>query len=51
MIAAPASSEGTHLQILSRLARKIMDDEFCDELRAETDPAALAATLTREVQD
>lgn len=51
LIAAPASSEGTHLQILSRLARKIMNDEFCDELRAETDPAALAATLTREVQD
>jgi fructose-specific phosphotransferase system IIA component len=51
LIAAPAASEGAHLQILSKLARKIMHDEFCDQLRAETDPAALAATLTREVQD
>ena len=51
LIAAPSSSEGTHLQILSKLARKIMHDEFCDQLRAEKDPAQLAAVLTREVQE
>ena len=50
LIAVPASSEGSHLEVLARLARKIMYDEFNDALRAETDPAAIAETVTREVQ-
>lgn len=50
LIAAPASGENAHLEILAALARKVMNEEFCDELRAEKDPAAIAATVTREVQ-
>ncbi|MEY4263005.1 MAG: hypothetical protein RLY88_713 [Actinomycetota bacterium] len=50
LIAAPASGENAHLEILAALARKVMNEEFCDALRAEKDPAAIAATVTREVQ-
>ena len=35
LIAAPASGENTHLEILGSLARKIMHEEFRDRLRAE----------------
>lgn len=51
LIAAPASGDSAHLTILASLARKVMDDEFRDELRAEKDPAVIAATLTREVSN
>lgn len=51
MIAAPAGGDGAHLQILAKLARKVMNDEFRDSLRAETDPAKIAETVTREVQN
>lgn len=50
LIAAPASGGNAHLEILSKLARKVMNDEFRDSLRAEKDPAAVAAIITREVQ-
>jgi fructose-specific phosphotransferase system IIA component len=51
LIAAPASGEGAHLEILGSLARKVMDEEFCDHLRAQSDPAKIAGILTREVQN
>lgn len=51
LIAAPASSEGAHLEVLSKLARKIMHEEFRDSLLAQTDPAEIANILTREVQN
>ena len=50
LIAAPASGENTHLEILGSLARKIMHEEFRDRLRAETDPAQIAQIVTQEVQ-
>ncbi len=50
LIAAPASGDSAHLEILGSLARKVMHEEFCDELRAEKNPAAIAEIVTREVQ-
>ena len=50
LIAAPASGENTHLEILGSLARKIMHEEFRDRLRAETDPTQIAQIVTQEVQ-
>lgn len=50
LIAAPASGENAHLEILAALARKVMHEEFRDELRAEADSAKVAAIVNREVQ-
>jgi fructose-specific phosphotransferase system IIA component len=50
LIAAPASGENAHLEILAALARKVMHEEFRDELRAESDSAKVAAIVNREVQ-
>lgn len=50
LIAAPASGESAHLEILGSLARKVMHEDFCDALRAESDPSAIAEIVTREVQ-
>lgn len=51
LIAAPASGEGNvHLEILAKLARKVMQEEFRDSLRAEKSPAKIAEIITREVQ-
>ena len=50
LIAAPASGENTHLEILGSLARKIMHEDFRDRLRAETNPAQIAEIVTKEVQ-
>jgi fructose-specific phosphotransferase system IIA component len=50
LIAAPASGGNTHLEILAKLARKVMQDEFRDSLRAETDATRVAEIITREVQ-
>lgn len=50
LIAAPASGENTHLEILASLARKIMHEDFRDLLRSQTDPSKLAQILTQEVQ-
>lgn len=50
LIAAPASGESAHLEILGSLARKVMHEDFCDALRAEKDPSAIAEIVTREVQ-
>ncbi|MEY4276123.1 MAG: hypothetical protein RIS26_586 [Actinomycetota bacterium] len=50
LIAAPASGGSEHLEILGTLAYKVMDEDFRNGLLAETNPAAIAATLTSEVQ-
>jgi fructose-specific phosphotransferase system IIA component len=50
LIAAPANGGSEHLEILGTIAYKVMDEDFRNELLAETDPAVIAATLTREVQ-
>jgi PTS system fructose-specific IIA component len=50
LIAAPANGGSEHLEILGTLAYKVMDEDFRNELLNETDPAVIAATLTREVQ-
>ena len=50
LIAAPASGDNVHLEILGSLARKIMHEEFRDRLRAETNPAQIAEIVTKEVQ-
>jgi fructose PTS system EIIA component len=50
LIAAPASGDNAHLQILGSLARKIMHEEFRERLRAEQDGAKIAEIVTQEVQ-
>ncbi|MEU0085955.1 fructose-specific PTS transporter subunit EIIC [Streptomyces sp. NPDC006274] len=45
LIAAPAGADDDHLTILSSLARRLMDPEFTAALRAERDPAAVAALV------
>ena len=50
LIAAPASGESAHLEILASLARKVMHEEFRDALRADKSAASIAETVTREVQ-
>lgn len=50
LIAAPSSGENAHLEILAALARKVMHEEFRDELRAEKDGAKVAEIVNREVQ-
>lgn len=48
LIAAPAGADDDHLTILSGLARRLMDPEFTDALRAGTDPRAVAALIRGE---
>ncbi|MEV4683111.1 PTS fructose transporter subunit IIABC [Streptomyces kurssanovii] len=48
LIAAPAGADDDHLTILSALARRLMDTGFTDALRAERDPAAVAALIRGE---
>ncbi|HEY9175318.1 MAG TPA: PTS sugar transporter subunit IIA, partial [Verrucomicrobiae bacterium] len=40
---------GLHMQILSRLARKVMHDDFRDRLSHEQNPAALCAFLAESL--
>ncbi|MEN9989094.1 MAG: hypothetical protein RL508_73 [Actinomycetota bacterium] len=51
LIAAPGGGDSTHLEILGSLARKVMQDEFREELLAQTEGAAIAEIVTREVQN
>lgn len=48
LIAAPAGADDDHLTILSALARRLMDPEFTQALRAERDPGAAAALIRGE---
>lgn len=50
LIAAPTGADDSHLQILAAIARRVMRDEFRDALRTATDPAFIADTMTKEVQ-
>ena len=50
LIAAPMGADDSHLQILAAIARRVMRDEFRDALRTATDPAFIADTMTKEVQ-
>ncbi len=50
LIAAPMGADDSHLQILAAIARRVMRDEFRDALRTATDPAEIADTMTKEVQ-
>jgi PTS system fructose-specific IIA component len=50
LIAAPTGADDSHLQILAAIARRVMRDEFRDALRNATDPAYIADTITKEVQ-
>ena len=48
LLAIRAGQAGTtHMQVLAKLARKIMDDDFRTELEQETDPARLCAVLQK----
>ncbi|WUU83509.1 fructose-specific PTS transporter subunit EIIC [Streptomyces cellulosae] len=45
LIAAPAGADDAHLTLLSALARRLMNSEFTDALRAETDAGRAAALI------
>ncbi len=48
LLAIRAAQAGTtHMQVLAKLARKIMDDDFRAELEAETEPDRLCAVLQK----
>jgi fructose-specific phosphotransferase system IIA component len=49
LIAAPAGADSAHLKILAALARRLVRAEFKDNLRAATDPAAVADYIRTEV--
>ncbi|THC49103.1 fructose-specific PTS transporter subunit EIIC [Streptomyces cellulosae] len=48
LIAAPAGADDAHLTLLSALARRLMNSEFTDTLRAETDAGRAAALIRGE---
>jgi fructose-specific phosphotransferase system IIA component len=50
LIAAPATGEGAHLEILASLARKMMHEDFREALRADKSAESIAETVVREVQ-
>ncbi|GAB3173560.1 PTS fructose transporter subunit IIABC [Streptomyces incanus] len=50
LIAAPAGADDAHLTILSSLARKLMNSEFTDGLRAIGDAAGAAALIRGDEQ-
>ncbi len=47
MIAAPNTKENVHLEVLSRLATMLMDEEFVDALRAAKSPEDFIAVIDR----
>lgn len=49
LIAAPATGEGDHLQILAALARRLVHESFKTSLREAPDAATVAEIVTREV--
>ncbi|WP_435256091.1 PTS fructose transporter subunit IIABC [Streptomyces althioticus] len=48
LIAAPAGADDAHLTLLSALARRLMNTEFTDALRAATDAGHAAALIRGE---
>lgn len=49
LIAAPAAGDGQHLKILAALARKLVNAEFKDSLRAAEDGATVAHIVNEAV--
>jgi PTS system fructose-specific IIA component len=49
LIAAPDGADDKHLHILAALARKLVRDDFREELRSSTSAAQVADIITREV--
>lgn len=49
LIAAPDSSEDLHVTLLSRLARRLVHDEFRQQILDAPDPATVVDVLRREV--
>ena len=50
LIAAPDGAENQHLHILAALARKLVHEDFREELRGATTGEEIASIITREVQ-
>ena len=50
LIAAPDAAADDHLTVLSRLARRLVHEEFRDALRNATSPEDAIAIIRREVQ-
>ncbi len=51
MIAAPDSKENVHLEVLSRLATMLMDEQFVEDLRAAKTPEEFLAVIDRAEAD
>ena len=49
LIAAPAGADSAHLKILAALARRLVREEFKQNLRAAADPEAVATYIRTEV--
>jgi fructose PTS system EIIBC or EIIC component len=49
LIAAPAGADDLHVTVLSKLARRLVHEEFRTALRGAPDAEALAAVLRREI--
>ena len=49
LIAAPAGADDVHVTVLSKLARRLVHEEFRAALRQAPDAEALAAVLRREI--
>ena len=49
LIAAPAMGDNVHLQILAKLARKLMNAEFMESVRGAADAETLAAIVNEAV--
>jgi fructose-specific phosphotransferase system IIA component len=49
LILVPEESHAEHLQILARLARKLMHDEFVETIKSLADPAAIADYVKTEL--
>jgi fructose PTS system EIIA component len=49
LIAAPAGADDLHVSVLSKLARRLVHEEFRTALREAPDAEALAAVLRREI--
>ena len=51
LIAAPAGGDATHLQLLTKLARALVKNDFTDSLRAATTPDEVVALVLGVVGD
>ncbi|RIX27636.1 PTS fructose transporter subunit IIABC [Amnibacterium setariae] len=51
MIAAPAGGDELHLQLLAKLARSLVDEDFVAALRSATTPEEIVALVERATSD